>query len=234
MCVGGIYPEDTLAHALTETRAGGTSTGCTRELGVVWLSTRLIVNSDCLIMADQQGTASWENIKSNIACLENSLKLSTEAEPMCLHDLAIQLLDILKSSFVLHNTCIKALMSVLFIGAPNWSEPNVRQTPKLGIIVQWDTIEEQKWTKYCHVEQQEFILKLWRWVKEARHKKSTHCTGENNLWWLFEFQFKRVIPPGGSGREVRGMDHDESFWLADSALFLDLSLTLWNFVQLCT
>ena len=58
VCVwGGIYPEDTLTRALTETQAGGTSTGCTRESGVTWLSPRLVVNTDCLILADQHGTA---------------------------------------------------------------------------------------------------------------------------------------------------------------------------------
>ena len=39
-------------------------------------------------------------------------------------------------------------------------------------------------------------------------------------------KFKTGISPGRGGREVSGMERDESFWLADAPLFLDLGFTL--------
>lgn len=72
-----------------------------RESGVTWMSTRLGVNTDCLIAADQWGTPARENIKSSIARLEDYLELSIKAEHMYLYDSASQLLDILKRKSVL-------------------------------------------------------------------------------------------------------------------------------------
>jgi len=34
--------------------------------------------------------------------------------------------------------------------------------------------------------------------------------------------FKIVVPLGEGGRKATGMEHDEGFWVADGALFLDL------------
>ena len=39
-------------------------------------------------------------------------------------------------------------------------------------------------------------------------------------------KFKRMVPPGGGGREGTGREHDESSWVAGGAVFLDLGFTL--------
>ena len=38
--------------------------------------------------------------------------------------------------------------------------------------------------------------------------------------------FKIVVLLGGGERKATGMEHDEGFWAADGALFLDLDFTL--------
>lgn len=67
------------------------------ELGVTWLG----AYTDCLNMTYQWGTAAWENLKSNVVCLENYLELCIKAKHMYIYDLAIQLLEIVKEKMFL-------------------------------------------------------------------------------------------------------------------------------------
>lgn len=66
------------------------------ELGVMWLSTRLDVRTDCLLMTGQWGTPACENSNTNITCFKNYLELSINAEHMHIGDATIWPLDMPK------------------------------------------------------------------------------------------------------------------------------------------
>lgn len=92
-----MYPEGSLTHALMETwecdclpRGWAPGAGWHAD----WLPTRLGEGEgQCLIMTYQWGSPAWDNLKINIACLENYLELCVKAKYMYTYDPFIQLLD---------------------------------------------------------------------------------------------------------------------------------------------